>query len=121
MVNLGTLRPPRSGAEALGNGAIPAELATILAAHSRTVREDGTACTLEVRSVRVIHYLLAELASGVAPIPSLERAKTVRLDPDGRVLLMHSLFSVQVNVYSTQRYLFACLGELPAKPPPTLC
>ena len=26
---------------------------------------------------------------------------------------MHSLFSVQVDVYSTQRRLFACLGELP--------
>ena len=31
------------------------------------------------------------------------------------VLLMHLLFSVRVNVYLTQRRLFACLGELPTK------
>ena len=28
---------------------------------------------------------------------------------------MHSLFSVWVNAYSTQRHLFACLEDLPAK------
>ena len=28
---------------------------------------------------------------------------------------MHSLFSVQVNVYLTECHLFACLGELPAR------
>ena len=39
----------------------------------------------------------------------------VGLDRDGRVLLMHSLFSVRVNVYSIQLRLFACLVNLPAK------
>ena len=39
----------------------------------------------------------------------------VELDPDGRVLLMQSLLSVRFNVYSTQRLLFACLGDLPAE------
>ena len=42
----------------------------------------------------------------------LERVTIVRLGPDGSVFLMHSLFFVRVNVYSTQRRLFACLGEL---------
>ena len=39
---------------------------------------------------------------------------------DVKVLLVHSLFSVQVNVYSTQRRLFAYLGEMPAKGLPTV-
>ena len=102
-------------AEALGTGAIPSELAAIIAAHSRTVREDGTARTPEVRSGRVIHSFLAKLASEVYLVPCLERVKMVRLNPDGRVLLMYSLFSVQVNVYSTQGRLFFCLGDLPDK------
>ena len=29
--------------------------------------------------------------------------------------LMHSLFSVHVDVYSTECRLFTCLGELPAE------
>ena len=39
----------------------------------------------------------------------------VGLEPDGRVLLMHSLFSFQFNVYSTHRPRFACLVGLPAE------
>ena len=39
----------------------------------------------------------------------------VRVNLDGRVHLMHSLFSVRLDLYSTQRRLFACLGDLPAK------
>ena len=42
----------------------------------------------------------------------------VGLDPDGRVILWQLLFSVRVNVYSNQNRIFACLGELPADPPP---
>ena len=71
----------------------------------------------KVRFGRVIHSLLAELASEVDLFPGLERVTMVRLDPYGRVLLMHSLFSVRVNVYSTQRRTFACLGKMPAEPP----
>ena len=65
--------------------------------------------------VRVTHSFLEKLLSGVVPVPGLERVTMVRLNPDGRVLLIFSLFSVRVNVYSTQQRLFACLGELPAK------
>ena len=66
----------------------------------------------------MIHYFLAELASEVDLVPGLERVTIVGIDPDGRVLLMKSLISVRVNVYSTQRRLFACLGELPSEGPP---
>ena len=63
----------------------------------------------------MIHSFLAELASEVDLVPSLEQVTMVVIDPDGRVLLMHSLFSVQVNVYLNQRRLFVCLDELPAE------
>ena len=69
----------------------------------------------EERLGRVINSFLVQLASGVDLVPSLERVTMVGLDPYERVLLLHSLFSVQVNVYSTQRRLFACLGELTTK------
>ena len=98
MVDLGPPRPPRSVAEALGTKAIPADLSIILALHSRTVREDGAACTLEVRLGQVIHSFLAELASEVDLVPGLERVTIAGLDPDGRVLLMHSILSLQGNI-----------------------
>ena len=104
--------PPQYVVEALWNGATLAKLAAILAAHSRTVHEYRTDCTPEERSGQVIQSFLAQLASGVDGFPGLERVTVVVLDPGGRVLLVHSLFYVRFNVYSTQRRLFACLGEL---------
>ena len=96
-------------------GTIPAELDAILAAHSRTVRMDGMARTLEERSVRGLHSFLAHLVLGEVPVHGLERVTLVGADKDGRVHLMHSIFSVRVNVYSTECRLFACLGDLPAE------
>ena len=49
------------------------------------------------------------------PVPGLEKVTLVGVDEDGLVHLMHSLFSVCVNVYSTECHLFACIGELPAE------
>ena len=115
MVNPGPPRPPRLVAEALGTRSILAKLAAILTDHSRTVREDGAALTPEKRSGRGIHTFLAQLASGVDPVPGLEQETVVRVYPDRRVHLMLSIFSVQFDLYLTQRRLFACLGELPAK------
>ena len=99
MVDPGPLWLPRLVAEALETGEILAELAAILAEHSRTVCEDGTARTPEVISFRVFHSFQAELASEVGLVPGLKRVAMVGLDLDGRVFLMHSLFSIQVNVY----------------------
>ena len=53
-------------------------------------------------SDRVIHSFLAQLESGVDLVLGLEQVTMVRLNPDGRVILMHSLLSIWVNVYSTQ-------------------
>ena len=39
----------------------------------------------------------------------------VVLDPDGRVIPIHLLFSVRFNVYSNQQRILACLGNMPAK------
>ena len=114
MVDQGPPWSLRSVSGDLGTGAILAKLAAILAAHSRTVCKDGTTCTPEERSGRVIHSFLPQLAMGVDLIPGLERVTVVGIDPDEWVLLMQLLFSVQVTIYLTYRLLFACLGELPA-------
>ena len=45
-------------------------------------------------------------------VPGLKRVTMVGLDLDGRVFLMHLLFSIRVNVYLTHRRLFACRGEI---------
>ena len=108
-IDTGPLRPPRLVAEALVTKAIPAKLSSILVTHTQTVREDGKARTPEERSSQVIHSFQVDL------VPSLERVMMIRLEPDGRVLLMQSLFSVQINVYSNQKFFFACLGKFPAK------
>ena len=102
-------------AEALESGTIPAELAAILAAHFQTVCEDGAALSLEKRSGWGIHSFLEQLVPGVDPVPSLERVTLVRVDSYGMVHLMHLLFYVRVNIYSTSRRLSACLGDMPSE------
>ena len=82
----------------LGTGFIPAELAAILAEQYRTVRKDGSARTPEERTGRVLHAFLSHLALGEVPVPGLDRVTLVGVDEDRRVHLMHSLFSVCVNV-----------------------
>ena len=89
-------------AEVFGTGSIPAELAAILADHSRTVHKDWTARTLEERTCRGLHAFLLHLVLGKVPVSGLERVTLVGIDEDGMVHLMHSLFSVRVNIYSTE-------------------
>ena len=115
MVDPGLPRSQRSVTEVLGTESIPAKLAEILVDYSQTVRKDGRACTPEERTGRGLHAFLPHLALGEVPVPGLERVTLVGIDEDRRVHLMHSLFSVRVNVYSTECRLFACLGELPAE------
>ena len=67
-----------------------------------------------MRSGQGIQSFTAEIALEVDLVPGLERVTVVRVDPDGGVLLMHSLLSVRFNVYSTECCLFTYLGELPA-------
>ena len=115
MVNPPTPRPPRLLAEAMGTGVIPAEIAAILADNSRSVRKDGVALLAEKRSIRGIHSFLAQLESGVDPVPGLERVTLVWVEPDRIVYLMHLLLSVWVDIYLTSQCMFACLGKLPAE------
>ena len=49
------------------------------------------------------------------PVPGLKKVTLVGVDEDRRVHLMHLLFFVGVNVYSTECRLFACVGELPTE------
>ena len=115
MVDPGAPRPPWLVAEDLKTEVIPAELATILVTHSQTICMDRAALTPEKRSGRGIHSFLAQLTSGVDPVPVLERVTVVRVNPGGRVNIMHLLFSVRVELYLTQRLLFTCLGNLPTE------
>ena len=98
MINLVPPRPPQSVAEALGAGATPDELSTILAARFRTVCEDGVYLSFEKRSVQGVHFFLAQLELGVDLFPLLEWVKLFRFIPDGMVYLMHSLLSFQVYI-----------------------
>ena len=107
MVFLGLPRSPRSVAEVLGTGSIPADLAAILVEHSQTVRKDGSARTPEERKCRGLPAFLSHLALGEVSVPGLEKVTLVGVDKDGRVRLMHLIFSVRVNVYSAECRLFA--------------
>ena len=100
MFGMGLPRSPWSVAEVLRTGTIPAELAAILAAHSLTVRKDGSARTLEECTGRGLHSFLSHIALGEVPVPGLERVTLVGVDNDGRLHLMHSLFSVRADFYS---------------------
>ena len=115
MVDPGFPRSPWLVAEALGTGTVLADMDAILAAHSRTVCRDGLARTPEERTGRGLHSFLSHIVLGEVPVPILECVKLVGVNKDGRVNLMHSIFSVRIDVYSTECCLFACLGELPSK------
>ena len=108
-------RPPWLVAEDMGNILILAELAMILADHFHTVRKEGASLSEEKRSGRGIHFFLSQMALGVDLVPGLEKVTLVGFDLDGMVHLMHSLFSVWVDIYLTSRRLFACLGKLPVE------
>ena len=79
---------------------------------------DETARTPEECLGWGLHSFLEHLTLGEVPVPGLEQVTLVGIDKDGRVHLMHLLFSVCVDVYSTECRLFACLRKLPTKPPP---
>ena len=119
MVESGDPWTPRLVKEDVGTRAIPAELATILAAHFLTVCENGAALAVENFSGQGIHSFLAHLTSGVDAVPFLEQVTVVRFERDRRVHHIKLLLSVRVNLYFTRQCMFACLGELPAMPPPS--
>ena len=108
-------RWPMSVPEVLGTGLIPSELVAILTEHSRIVRKDGSVRIPEERTSWGLHVFLSHLALGEVPVLGLEKVTLVGVDEDGRVHLMHLLFSVRVNVYSTECCLFAWVGELSAE------
>ena len=76
MVDPGLPWSPRSVAVAvavaLGTGTIPAELATILTAHSWTICKDGLARTPEQRTGRGLHSFLSHIELEEVPVPGLE-------------------------------------------------
>ena len=102
-------------AEDLGTRAILSKLSTILTIRFRTISEDGADLPSDKRLGQGIHSFLAQLALVVDNIPGLDRVTLVVVDPDGMVNLLHSLFSIPVDLYSSIWCLFACQGELPAE------
>ena len=115
MVDPGLPHLPLLVAEVLGTRSILAELAAILAEHSRNLRKDGTARTTEERTGRGLHAFFSHLALREVTVTGLEKVNLIGVEEDGRMHLMHSLFSVRINVYSTECRIFACTGKLPAE------
>ena len=76
---------------------------------------DGTARTPEARTGQGMNSFLSHFELGEVPVPGLERVTLVGAEKDGRVHLIHLLFSVCVDVYLAECCLFACLGELTAE------
>ena len=73
------------------------------------------ALSLEESLGQGIHSFLDQIALGVELVPGLERVTLVGVESDGMVHLLHSLFSVQVKLYSTSRWLFACRVSCPPR------
>ena len=69
----------------------------------------------ERRSRRPLHAFLSHLASWPDSVPGIEQLTLLGVDQDGKVHLMHMLFSVLVGLYSSDRRLFACCGDMPLK------
>ena len=80
MVNQDPLRTRWLVVEVVETGAIHSELSTILVGRFLTVHEDGAALPPDKRSSRGIHSFLAQLASGVYHIPSLEQMSLIGVD-----------------------------------------
>ena len=72
----------------------------------------------EKRSRRGLHSFLEHIELGVDPVPGMERIFLLGVDQYGTVYLLHSLFSVPVDLYSKTRRLFACQGDMPGETPP---
>ena len=67
----------------------------------------------ERRTGRGIHAFLSHLAYGVDTVPGFSGITLIGAYRDGPVQLLHSFLSIPVVLYSTDRRLFACLGDLP--------
>ena len=121
MVDLDPPPPPRLVEEVLGTIQLPNNLVVALSDRPRVKKEDGGKLSPEKRSGQVVHSFLAHLAhlaSGADPIPGFERVRLLQVDPDGTVYVLHSMFSVPVDLYSTARRLFAYRGDLPLEGTP---
>ena len=57
---------------------------------------------------------------GINPVLIFSKLNLLATNWGGAMHLLHSLFSVPVNVYTTTRRLFAFLGELPEEGIPTV-
>ena len=106
-------RPSRSLREVTGNGQLPNALTKILASCFCMVRKDGEGLSMDNRAGLGIHSFLSHLASGVDPVPGLDQLELLGVYQDGMLHLLHSLFSIPVDLYSSTRHIFACRGEQP--------
>ena len=101
-----------------GPAGSPKTFPRYLRAVFQTVCEEGGALSTEKRSRRGLHSFLEHIELGVDPVPGMERIFLLGVDQYGTVYLLHSLFSVPVDLYSKTRRLFACQGDMPGETPP---
>ena len=92
---------------------MPDNFVAALSAWFRVMKADGGPLSADKRSRQGFHSFLAHLASRVDPVPRLEGVVLLQVDPDETVHVLNSLFSVPVDMYSTDRRIFACRGDLP--------
>ena len=67
-------------------------------ARFQATKEDGGLLSLEKQSGQGVYSFLDHLASGVYPVPRFDRVGVLQVDPNVTVHVMHSLFSVLVNL-----------------------
>ena len=110
MVNPDLPWPPRLVGEVLGTVRLPTILLSQFWRGSGSQGRMVHRCLTEKRYGHGVHSFLDHLASGVEPVLGFELVALLQVDPDVRVHLLHSLFSVLAGLYSMDWNIFDCYG-----------
>ena len=67
-----------------------------------------------------VHAFLGRRTAEAAPVLGLAELTFLGVDQDGGAHILHSLFSVPIGLYDSDRRLFGFCGELPAEGLPAI-
>ena len=101
MFDLNPPPPPWLVGEVLGTGRLPDNISAALSDRFQVTNEDSEPLSPEKRSGRGVHSSLTHPSSRVDLVPGFDRVVLLQVDSDGTVHVLHSLFSVPVDLYST--------------------
>ena len=99
---------PFSVGKVVGTGGLTEDLVAELSDQFQFTKEDGVPLSAENRYGLGVQFFLPPLVSRVYPVPQFEWMVLLKVDPYRTVHILHSLFSVPVNLYSMAQHLFAC-------------